>query len=44
MVALRKPEPRPVRKARPTGEKFDPKLALKQSQELYPNVMARLAE
>lgn len=44
MVALRKPDPRLVRKARPTGEKFDARQAFEQSKELYPNVMARLAE
>jgi hypothetical protein len=44
MVALRKPDQRPVRKARPTGEKFDPPAALEQAKELYPKVMAKLAE
>ena len=44
MVALRKPDMRPVRKARPTGEKFDPAAAYKQAMELYPTVMAKLAE
>ncbi|WBY06679.1 hypothetical protein PIB19_14135 [Sphingomonas sp. 7/4-4] len=44
MVALRKPDQRPVRKARPTGEKFDPAAALEQAKELYPKVMAKLAE
>jgi hypothetical protein len=44
MVALRKPNDRPVRKARPTGEKFDPAAAAKQAEELYPKVMAKLAE
>jgi hypothetical protein len=44
MVALRKPDPRPVRRARPTGEKFDPAAAHQQAKELYPTVMAKLAE
>ncbi len=44
MVALRKPDARPVRKARPTGEKFDPVTAHKQAVDLYPTVMAKLAE
>ena len=44
MVALRNPDPGPVRKARPTGETFDPATAHKQAKELYPTVMAKLAE
>jgi hypothetical protein len=44
MIALRKPDQRPVRKARPTGETFDPPAALEQAKALYPKVMAKLAE
>lgn len=44
MVALKKPDARPVRRARPTGEKFDPVEAHKQAMDLYPKVMAKLAE
>lgn len=44
MVALKKPDARPVRKARPTGERFNPAEAHKQAMELYPKVMAKLAE
>jgi hypothetical protein len=44
MVVLRKPDQRPVRQARPTGEKFDPLAALEQAKALYPKVMAKLAE
>ena len=34
MVALRKPDMRPVRKARPTGETFDPQAALEQPRHI----------
>jgi hypothetical protein len=44
MISRRKPDPRPVRKTRPTGEKFDAQAAVKQAEGLYPKVMAKLAE
>ena len=44
MVALREPHDRPVRKARPMGEKFDPAAAAKQAEGLYSKVMAKRAE
>jgi len=44
MTALRKPDRRPVRKPRPTGERFDAPAAHEQAKQLYPEVMARLAE
>ena len=44
MVAARKIEQRPVRVAKPTGERFDAKEAFEQAKQLYPKVMARLAE
>ena len=43
-MLAREPDGRPVRKAQPTGEKFDPSAALEQAKALYPKVMAKLAE
>lgn len=44
MAASLKPQVRLPRRARPTGEKFDPQAAFDQAKTLYPDVMARLAE
>ena len=47
MHPLRKTDPRtkrPVRKAKPTGERFDAPAAAEQAKQLYPKVMAKLAE
>lgn len=48
MFPLRKTDPhaakRPARTAKPTGEQFDAPAAFEQAQQLYPKVMAKLAE
>lgn len=47
MHPLRKTDPRAkrtTRKAKPTGERFDAPGAAEQAQQLYPKVMAKLAE
>jgi len=35
---------RPIRRAKPTGERVDPEEAVRETLERYPNVMEHLAE
>lgn len=47
MQPLRKADTRTkrtIRKAKPTGERFDAPVAAEQAAALYPKVMAKLAE
>lgn len=44
MAERRKANERPARKPHPAGESFDASAAQKQTVELYPKVMSKLAE